>query len=119
MSSIFFQIPAWVIAVTIFLLILYSNWLGFNYRKKLSERKPENIPENLGTLEGSLLGLMALMLAFSFGMGATKFEARRSLAVHEANAIGAAILRLDMYTDSVKNEFIPDFDKYIDTRMAY
>ena len=119
MTSIFFQIPAWVIATVIFILILYSNWLGFNYRKKLSERKPEDIPENLGTLEGSLLGLMALMLAFSFGMGATKFESRRSLAVHEANAIGAAILRLDMYPDSVRKDFESDFDKYIDTRMDY
>jgi hypothetical protein len=119
MTSIFFQIPAWIIATSIFILILYSNWLGFNYRKRLSERKPEDIPENLGTLEGSLLGLMALMLAFSFGMGATKYESRRSLAIHEANAIGSAIMRLDMYPDSVKKEFIPDFDKYIDTRMAY
>ena len=119
MDSIFFQIPAWVIAIVIFLLILFTNWLGYNYRKRNLKKKPENIPENLGTLEGSLLGLLALMLAFSFGMGATKFESRRSLAVHEANAIGAAILRLDMYPDSVKKEFIPDFDKYIDTRMAY
>ena len=119
MTSIFFQIPAWVIATAIFILILYANWLGFHYRKKLSERKPEDIPENLGTLEGSLLGLMALMLAFSFGMGATKFESRRSLAVHEANAIGAAILRLDMYPENVRKDFEPDFDKYIDSRMAY
>ena len=119
MDNIFFQIPAWVIGIIIFLLILLANWLGFNYRKRLFEKKPENIPENLGTLEGSLLGLLALMLAFSFGMGASKYESRRSLAVHEANAIGAAILRLDMYPDSIKEEFIPDFDKYIDTRMAY
>jgi len=98
MVNIFFQIPVWMIAIVIFFLILFTNWLGFNYRKRLSEKKPENIPENLGTLEGSLLGLLALMLAFSFGMGATKFESRRSLAVHEANAIGAAILRLDMYS---------------------
>jgi hypothetical protein len=119
MTNVFFQIPAWVTAIVVFILILFANWLGFNYRKRLSEKKPDDMPENLGTLEGSLLGLLALMLAFSFGMGATKFESRRSLAVHEANAIGAAILRLDMYPESVKKEFIPDFDKYIDTRMAY
>jgi hypothetical protein len=69
MTSIFFQMPAWIIATIIFILILFSNWLGFNYRKRLSERKPEDIPENLGTLEGSLLGLMALMLAFFFWHG--------------------------------------------------
>jgi len=119
MAHVFFLIPAWLIALVVFLLIFFANWLGFHYRKWLSEKKPEDIPENLGTLEGSLMGLLALMLAFSFGMGATKFESRRSLAVHEANAIGAAILRLDMYPDSVKKEFISDFDKYIDTRMAY
>jgi len=102
MAHAFFQTPALLIALIVFILIFSANWLGFIYRKRLSEKKPEDIPENLGTLEGSLMGLLALMLAFSFGMGATKFEARRSLAVHEANAIGAAILLLEMYPDSVK-----------------
>jgi hypothetical protein len=118
-STILFQIPAWVLAVVIFFLILTANWLGFHYRKKLSEKKPEDLPENLGTLEGSLLGLMALMLAFSFGMGATKFETRRSLIVKEANAIGTAILRTNMYPDSVRHLFLAGFDNYIDTRIDY
>jgi len=119
MDSFFFAFPAWVMAIIVFVLILSANALGFNYRRRLLEKHPDDVPESLGTLEGSLLGLMALMLAFSFGMGATKFESRRTLAVKEANAIGAAILRTNMYPDSIRHLFLADFDIYIDKRMDY
>ena len=37
----------------------------------------------------------------------------------EANEIGTAILRCDMYPDSVRNPLRADFKEYIETRIAY
>ena len=41
-------------------------------------------------LVGSMLGLLALLLAFSFSMALSRYEERRHLVVQEANAIGTA-----------------------------
>lgn len=49
-----------------------------------------------GTLSGAVLGLLALMLGFSFAMALSRHETRRSLVVEEANAIGTTFLRADL-----------------------
>ena len=52
-----------------------------------------------GYLLGSALGLLGLLLAFSFGMVLSRYEARRELVVKEANAIGTAYLQAQLLDD--------------------
>jgi hypothetical protein len=46
-----------------------------------------------GMIVGSILALMAFLLAIAMGMAADRFDARRALVLQEANAIGTTILR--------------------------
>jgi hypothetical protein len=39
--------------------------------------------------------------------------------IEEANCIGTAILRADIYPDSLRNEFKKDFDSYLNSRRDY
>jgi hypothetical protein len=48
---------------------------------------------NFSTLESAMLGLLALMLAFTFAMALSRYEARRDAVLNEANAIGTTALR--------------------------
>ena len=41
------------------------------------------------TLTGAALGLLALLLGFSFSLAVSRYEARRDLVLEEANAIGS------------------------------
>jgi hypothetical protein len=45
---------------------------------------------HIGTLVGAALGLLALLLAFSFSLALSRFEARSNWVLEEANAIGSA-----------------------------
>ena len=49
-----------------------------------------------GYLIGAVLGLLGLLLAFTFGMVLNRYEARRALATQEANAIGTSYLRAQL-----------------------
>ena len=49
--------------------------------------------DNVSTLEGAILGLLALMIGFTFAMALSRFEARRDAVLNEANAIGTTALR--------------------------
>ena len=49
--------------------------------------------DNDATLEAAVLGLLALMISFSFAMALSLFEARRDAVLNEANAIGTTALR--------------------------
>jgi len=116
---VFPEIPIYFLSVLIFFLILLFNWGGFKFKKWQLEKYPGRISENLGSIEGSMLGAMALLLGFTFSIAISKFETRRQITVEEANDIGTAILRCDMYPDSVRNPLRADFKEYIETRIAY
>ena len=67
----------------------------------------------------SLLGLLALILGFTFAMAGSRYENRKNNLIDEANCIGTAILRSDIYPDSLKNEFKKDFEAYLNSRRDY
>jgi len=119
MNDTFFHIPIYILSVLIFFLVLLFNWFGFKFKKWHLEKYPGRVPEDLGAVEGSMLGVMALLLGFTFSIAISKFETRRQITVEEANDIGTAILRCDMYPDSVRNPLRADFKEYIETRIAY
>jgi len=119
MTNVFFYIPIYILSIIIFFLILLFNWFGFKFKKWHLEKYPGRVPEDLGAVEGSMLGAMALLLGFTFSIATSKFETRRQITVNEANEIGTAILRCDMYPDSVRNPLRADFKEYIEARIAY
>lgn len=49
--------------------------------------------DSVATLEGAVLGLLALMISFTFAMALSRFDARRDAVLNEANAIGTTALR--------------------------
>jgi hypothetical protein len=66
--------------------------LGVRGRARLGEVATPD----LGATLGGLLGLLGLLLAFTFGMAGDRFDRRKTLVVEEANAIGTAWLRTDL-----------------------
>jgi hypothetical protein len=80
---------------------------------------PESKADGIGSLEGALLGLLALLLSFTFGMAGSRYDARRTLIVQESNDIGTVILRADLYSDSVRAQLKQDLQKYVEKRIVY
>lgn len=87
------------------------------YFKK--KRNPGYTATGIGPFEGAMLGLISLLLAFTFNQSATYYNARRELLMHEANCIGTVILRSDLYPDSVRESFRKDLKQYIVARIEY
>jgi hypothetical protein len=112
------KISAPFILLLVFSAIFFLNWLGYRVRKRVSRLRPK-IEAGLGTAEGSLLGLMALLLAFSFGASSSKFESRRQLIIDEANQINNAILRARLLPDSFRHLIMPDLKNYLEARIEY
>jgi hypothetical protein len=113
------HLSAWLLSVFVFLLILLFMWFGIAYRGYQVRRDKDNMPPGLGSLQSSVLTLMGLLLGFTFGMALTKFENRRKTIIQEANSIGTAILRCDLYPDSVRSLLHSDFNQYVDARIQY
>jgi len=79
-------------------------------------RDPGGVANGAGAVEGAVLGLLGLLLAFTFSGAASRFEARRHLITEEANAIGTAYLRLDLLPGDAQPQLRQLFRQYLDTR---
>jgi len=102
------------ITIILFFLMLTAVWLG--YKIGLKKTKTENKNSEISS---SLLGLLALILGFTFAMSGSRYENRKNNLIDEANCIGTAVLRSDIYPDSLKNEFKKDFESYLNSRRDY
>jgi hypothetical protein len=92
----------------------------FGYKRRLHQLKSLSEQDvDISTISAAVLGLLALMLSFTFNIAFTRFEARRQIIILESNEIGTAILRTKLYPDSVGRLMRAEFKKYIDARIAY
>lgn len=76
-------------------LIIFLAVIELAYRLGRRLRKPadEAAKTHITALQTALLGLLALLLGFTFAMSVTRFETRKNLVLEEANAIGNAYWR--------------------------
>ena len=70
-------------------------------------------------VEGAIFALMGLLIAFTFAAAQGRLDMRRKLLIDEANAIGAAYLRVDLLPAAAQPELRSDFRAYVDERIAY
>ena len=95
-ATILDVLPLWGLFLTIVLLVLAAIEAGYrlgSYRHRYAGREKE---APVGAMVGATLGLLAFMLAFTFGMAASRFDTRKQLVLDEANAIGTTYLRTAM-----------------------
>lgn len=83
-------------------LIAYE--VGFRIGRWWQDRTPGETEGLTNMLVGSLLALMAFLLAVTMGMASDRFDTRRGLVLQEANAIGTAFLRAGYLPDPADDQ---------------
>jgi hypothetical protein len=78
---------------------------------------PDGAMVGVGTVEGAVFGLLALLVAFSFSGAAARFDTRRQLILAETNAIGTAYLRLDLLPLPAQPLLRDRFRQYVAARL--
>lgn len=91
---------------------------GFRVGRWWQERTPEETEGPTGVLVGSLLALMAFLLAISMGMADARFDARRGLVLAEANAIGTTYLRAGYLPEPASSRSRELMREYVPLRIV-
>ena len=110
-------LPLWGVYVATVLVVLLSVEGGFRlgrYRRQRAEHEPES---TVGAMVGATLGLLAFILAFTFGMAASRFDTRRGLVLDEANAIGRTYLRAELLPELHRTVIRNLLREYVDVRL--
>jgi hypothetical protein len=117
MSGPIDALPLWgLFAATVVIVLLSIEagyWLG-KYRRRRSEEEKEG---PVGAIVAATLGLLGFILAFTFGLAASRFDSRRQTVVEEANAIGTTYLRAGLLPDGRGVKVRKLLREYVDARL--
>lgn len=108
-------VPAVFVLIVVVTLLFYE--AGFRVGRWWQVRTPGE-QEATGVLVGSILALMAFLLAVTMGMAADRFDARRALVLEESNAIGTTYLRAGYLPEPARAEIRDRLKEYAPLRVA-
>ena len=111
----FSDYPLEVIFVGSVVVILAASEIG----RQFGARGTEGGGTNIATLEGATLGLLALMIGFTFSMALSRFDARRDGVLNEANAIGTTALRARLLPAPHNTESLKLLREYVQVRLDF
>ena len=99
-------------------LLFAAGWLGVWLRKNRFKTVDAE-RDAFKSVETSVLGLLALLLGFTFAMAVNRYDLRQELEVNEANAIGTTWLRTATMDDSSRDTARKLLREYGNTRLAF
>ena len=107
-----------LIAAALLVLLFLSLEMGYRAGKRSAREPDARAGSQIGTIQGAILGLLGLLLAFSFAAAGSRFLERQDLIVQEANTIGTAYLRADLLEEPARSRLRGALKDYTQHRVA-
>jgi hypothetical protein len=106
------------IASALFFAIIICNEIGFRSGRFIQLRTDNEVKVLTGSIQASILGLLALLLGFTFSMSMQRYDNRSMALIEEANAIGTAILRVQLLPEEFRTDAEELFREYVNLRVS-
>lgn len=107
-----------LIAALLFVSMAIAIELG--YRVGLARKATANdaARAHVNAIQASIMGILALLLGFTFSLSLQRFDSRSEAVVDEANAIGTTWLRAQLLPSELRDEAGALLAHYVDLRVA-
>ena len=116
-ETILDQSSVWLLYAATVLLLLLANEAGYRVGRWRRTRMPEGEKTSSTAIQGSTLGLLAFMLAFTFGMSVSRFDTRKQLVLDEASAILRAYQRAQLLPEPYRADSSRLLREYVELRV--
>jgi hypothetical protein len=112
------DVPVLLIFATFAAVSFIAYEVGFQIGHWYQARTPGVQEGPTGVLVGSLLALLAFLLAITMGMASDRFDTRRGLVLEEANAMQTTYLRAGYLPEPASGEIRNLLREYVPLRIA-
>jgi hypothetical protein len=103
----------WILLLLMAVMLEIGWWIGKRCHLKLNQTRPASIE----TIVGSIFGLLALLVAFTFSGASDRFDSHRQLIQIEVSAIGTAYNTVDLLKAEDQIVLRKAFVNYLDHRI--
>lgn len=97
--------------------MIASSELGFRVGRWRQARTDEKSYHLEQAVQTASLGLLALLLGFSFSLAASRYDSRNQVIVHEASAISTAYFDAQLLPEPHRSELEETFRRYVALRI--
>lgn len=116
-TELLYRQSSLLITASLLCLMLLGAELGFKLGRRARCAHDELTRAQVLSIQATMLGLLALLLGFTFSMALSRFEYRKQMVVQESNAIGTASLRARFLATSLDDEVKNLFRRYVEIRL--
>lgn len=113
-GSVFVFVLLMATIVIVIIAIRAGRRLGYAASLRMKDEKESQV----SAISAAILGLLAFILAFTFGIVYERYDARKALVRDEANAIRTAYARSDFLAEPDRSEARELYRKYVDLRVS-
>lgn len=112
------HVPLWAFVLATLGITLLAGECGFRLGQRRKSKVATDKQEGVGTVVGATLSLLAFLLAFTFGLAASRYDSRREAFQEEVNSIGTTYLRASFLPEPHAGEVRALLREYVDARLA-
>lgn len=109
-------IPSWLFGAAWCLLTLAAMEIGWRAGARQRRSADNPIESSVGSVAGAMLGLLAFIMAFTFGLAANRYDSRMQLLLEDVNSIRTAYARADLLREPHKSPSRALLREYVDLR---
>jgi len=110
--------PFWILILLIVAASAVVEAVGHRLGTRSSGRNDDATRTHAATVLAASLGLLTLLIGFSFSMAVGRYEGRRQLVIREANAIGTTWLRGHMLAPAHDSAVTALLRRYVELRLS-
>lgn len=110
-------LPLWVNYILVVLLIILAIRSGMFFARRRKKSGEIDDDSSINTLVGATLGLLAFILAFTFSLSSSRFDARKNFLLEEVNSIETSWLRAGLVESPFNEQLQKELEEYTAIRV--
>lgn len=118
-QELLYHLDLWFIFGVSIVFFLMGDEAGFRLGRRKRPAVDEDARSQITTIQGAMLGLLGLLLGFTFSMAMSRFELRKQQILEESNAIGTTYLRAQLMPEPTRKEVSNLLHQYVEVRLQF
>lgn len=117
MNELLYGVSSTLIAVILLISMGFAIEAGYRVGLRNKASVSEASREHINGIQASILGILALLLGFTFSLSLQRYDSRSEAVVDEANAIGTAYMRAQLLPSPLRVDAMNLLSDYLDLRV--
>jgi hypothetical protein len=117
-GDLLYQQNEFVICLLFFAALVAADEAGYRLGRGTPAQASEETKTQTNQIQTAVFAVLGLLLAFTFSMAVSRFDARKQALVEETNALGTTYLRTQLLPEPQRTAEVALLRHYVDARLA-